>query len=216
MKYFKNIVAGFCVSFAGAIPFGYLNLIASKIFATNGGEALFAFVMGVVIIEMIIIYASLHAAQWFIAQKKFLTATKVFSVIFLAALSVWFFLKTSEGPTNEIPLIAGNFFWAGLLLSAINFLQIPFWCGWSVVLLNKNRISTGSTNSLLFVTAAGAGTVAAMLLFALLFQWALVQFTLSAYIINKSMAIVFGMLAGWQGYKLVGKKIDSSKIVNIR
>jgi hypothetical protein len=206
MKYIKNIVAGFCVSFAGAIPFGYLNLIGSKIFATNGGEALFAFVIGVVIIEMIIIYASLHAAKWFIAQKKFLTATKVFSVIFLAALSVWFFLKTSERTTNEIPVIAGNFFWAGLLLSAINFLQIPFWCGWSVVLLSKKKISTSVANSLLYVAAAGAGTVAAMLLFALLFQWALVQFTLSAYIINKSMAIIFLVMAVWQVYKLGVKK----------
>jgi hypothetical protein len=54
-------------------------------------------------------------------------------------------------------------FLIGLMLSSINFLQLPFWTGWNLYLINGNYITSKNTLKFYYVAGTLAGTFAGMM-----------------------------------------------------
>jgi hypothetical protein len=59
-------------------------------------------------------------------------------------------------------------FITGMMLSGLNFIQVPFWVGWNLYLLNGNYIRTAGIYKYFFILGATLGTFAGMLCFVLL------------------------------------------------
>ena len=162
MQKVKNSLVGFLVSFVGSIPLGYLNLIGFEIFSKNGLSKLVYYLLGVVFIEAIVIYFTLEFASFLIKQKKWLMRIDIFTILFLLVLSSTYFLKSNQSQassiyTSYLPFITG------LILSCLNFVQIPFWTGWNLYLVNNNYIATKKPNNYFFVAGTLFGTFFGML-----------------------------------------------------
>ena len=77
MRYLKNIAVGFGVSYIGSIPLGYLNVIGFDIYTQNGLLATVYYLLGVVLIEMLVIYFTLiFAKKLLLSEKYFLFESK--------------------------------------------------------------------------------------------------------------------------------------------
>ena len=162
MQKLKNIVIGFFVSFAGSIPLGFLNLVGFEIFLKNSWEGLIYFLLGVVAIEGFVIYLTLKFASYLTKQKKWMMRLDVFTIIFLLCLSSTFFSKSGHNEAvskyiNYVPFITG------LLLSSLNFVQIPFWTGWNLYLLNNKYIVVNKPNNYFYLMGTVTGTFLGML-----------------------------------------------------
>lgn len=158
----KNIFVGFLVSFAGSVPLGYLNIAGYEIFARRGWEALLPYVLGVIAVEAVVIYTTLVFADRLASEKKLIRGIEIFSIVFMLTLSVVFFLKSNE-PGQDVffrkyfdhsPLVIG------LILSSINFMQLPFWTAWNLNVVNQNYITTFGNRKLFYLGGTLMGSFA--------------------------------------------------------
>jgi hypothetical protein len=203
----KHIAVGFLVSFVGSLPLGYLNIAGLEIYAGGFETArLFWYLLGVVSVEIVIIYLTLIFAGRLIEQKRLMRFIEAFSVLFIFALAVFFYMTTLS--LDEIPNRTVTVYWGwpgfliGIGLSSINFQQLPFWTGWNLYLLNKHHIQTRGSGKYFYVAGTAVGTFCGMLAFILALTKLGTSF-FSGYlmqIIALAFAII-GVVQAWKFYR---------------
>jgi hypothetical protein len=211
MKTIKNILVGFLVSFIGSIPLGYLNIIGFQIYTKFGIENLVMYLLGVVFVEAFVIYFTLIFANRLVSNIKLMRVIDFFGIFFLLFLAYSFYSYSNQTAATanylEKYMIYSPFL-IGLLLSGINFLQLPFWTGWNLYLINGNYITT--TNRLKFYYVAGTllGTFAGMMGF-VFFLHTIAQngARFSKCLFAIIIPLFFIVLACLQGYKVFKKYI---------
>jgi hypothetical protein len=209
MKVIKNILVGFLVSFLGSIPLGYLNIIGFQIYTEFGIENLVLYLLGVVFVEAFVIYFTLIFANRLVNNVKLMRVIDVFAIFFLLFLAYSFYSysnQTAASPNYLKKYVIYSPFLIGLLLSSINFLQLPFWTGWNVYLINGNYIKTTKALKFYYVGGTLAGTFAGMMGF-VFFLHTIAQSGahISKYLFAIIIPLFFIVLACLQGYKVFKK-----------
>ncbi|MFV8270628.1 hypothetical protein ACNQGP_11935 [Flavobacterium sp. GT2N3] len=166
MKALKNIFIGFLVSFIGSIPLGYLNVIGFEIYSKQGMNSLVFFLLGVIFVEMFVIYFTLIFAKQLVKNKKLIKIIDFFAIFFLLILGYSFYSNSSQtigqhGILEKYAMYSP--FFIGIFLNCINFLQVPFWTGWNLYLMNGNYILTVKKLKLFYVSGTLIGTFFGML-----------------------------------------------------
>ena len=162
MQKIKNIIVGFLISFVGSIPLGYLNVIGFEIYSSKGFFNTIEYLIGVVIIEAIVIYITLVFANFLTQQKTWLKRIEIFTILFLLILGFSFLINNSQANSTSIYTTYLPFF-TGLILSSLNFIQIPFWTGWNLYLINNNYITIKKNNLYFYLFGTLIGTFLGML-----------------------------------------------------
>jgi hypothetical protein len=167
MKTLKNIAVGLLVSYIGSIPLGYLNIIGYQIYTSSGNEPLILYLLGVICIEAIVIYFTLLFAKKLTNNVILLKSIEIFSIVFMLVLAFVFYSQSEMGQSTGKDLSDYNYppFVLGLLFSSLNFVQIPFWVGWNLYLLNARYISAEKRLRLVYIFGTLAGTFLGMLTF---------------------------------------------------
>ena len=169
MKAIKNIIVGFAVSFIGSIPLGYLNIIGFQIYEKSGQASLIYYLLGVICIEAVVIYVTLVFASRLTSNKKLIKYIALFSIFFMLLLSYIFYSQSQESADggNYLDGYANySSFIIGIVFSSLNFVQVPFWVGWNLYLINNNYISDGKKLRWLYLAGTLLGTFAGMFAFA--------------------------------------------------
>jgi hypothetical protein len=204
----KNIVVGFIVSFIGSIPLGYLNVIGYTIFKSAGFSSTINYLLGVIVIEFFVIFGTLLFAKKLNQNPKLLQFIDAFSIVFMFILAYVFYTtsNTSEYSMTTLFHLSTNFFYAGIFLSSLNFIQIPFWLSWNLYLLNKNYIQTSKVSNYFYVFGTVFGTFIGMLTLILSLNYLSNQVDfLSKYLIGVIIPIVFLGLGIFQSIKYYKK-----------
>lgn len=152
---------GFWISFVGSLPMGYLNLIALRIFVAQSWSGLLGYVLGVILIESIVIYLTFWGAERLLKNTRLLLWIDIFAVLFLFGLAVSCLPQANALPTvlpamdtHTNPIVLGLWF------NSLNVLQISFWAGSNVFLLENKKISP--KNLYAYIIGALLGTCAGM------------------------------------------------------
>ena len=209
MQNIKNILFGFLVSFIGSIPLGYLNVVGFEIYNQQGLKTTSFFLLGVILIEFFVIYLTLIFANKLASNKKLTKYIEGFSIFFMFILALVFYLSASKNNNtgNEFSQFGyWGTFTSGVFLSAINFVQIPFWTGWNLYLLNGNYIEVSNARKYFYVLGTVAGTFFGMLVLILSLHYFAnnVDF-LSKYLMKIIIPLVFLGLGIFQGIKFYRK-----------
>ncbi|SFE73120.1 LysE family transporter [Flavobacterium xueshanense] len=209
MKALKNIFIGFLVSFIGSIPLGYLNVIGFEIYIKLGMNSLVFFLFGVICVEMFVIYITLIFAKQLVENKKLMKFIDFFAVFFLLIIGYSFYASANQ--TNEQQGVLEKYamyspFLIGVFLSGINFLQVPFWTGWNLYLINGNYISIVNKLKLYYIAGTLIGTFAGMLTLVLILNTLSQNTTsFSKYVIPVVIPLFFVVLAFVQMIKVYKK-----------
>lgn len=208
-KLFQVLLTGLLVSFIGSLPLGTLNVAAMQISIAEGVEAAVQFSMGSLLAEIIYVRISLVAMEWVRKQTRLLL---FFDWITFALLLILSFssLYASFHPTvhhsnpilnSVLPKVV-----LGFLMSAINPVQIPFWFGWSTVLLTKGFLSPQPAQYNFYIIGIGIGTFLGNCIF--IYGGQVVASTIANQqgLVSLVVGVVFLFSAGWQLYRLVRKK----------
>ena len=201
MQNLKNIAVGFLVSFIGSIPLGYLNVVGFQVFEKAGLQPTIWYLLGVICIEFLVIYFTLIFAHKLAANEKLTKYIEGFSVLFMFLLAAVFYFSS-----NSKKDISNSFDYApfvlGIVLSCLNFIQIPFWTGWNLWLLNGDYIEISGSRKYVFVLGTIAGTFCGMLtlILALHYFASNVDF-LSKYLMKFIIPLVFAVLGILQAIK---------------
>jgi threonine/homoserine/homoserine lactone efflux protein len=203
MKNLKNMLVGFVVSFVGSIPLGYLNVIGFDIYNQSGLSSVIPYLLGVILVEIFVIYFTLIFAEQIMNNKKLLKYIEGFSVIFMFLLAYIFYASANNTEAqstvlneyqNRTPYFVGIFF------SALNFVQVPFWVGWNLYLLNGNWIAIDGTKKYFYVFGTLIGTFFGMLALILSLHFLTSQTDFFAkYLMRIIIPLVFVGLGVYQG-----------------
>jgi hypothetical protein len=209
MKALKNIFFGFLVSFLGSLPLGYLNIIGVEVFSKLGINPLVFYLLGVILIEAVVIYFTVIFANQLAENKKILKFIDFFAVLFFLVLAYLFYAHSNQATEEANYLeeyIHYSPFLIGMVLCGLNFLQIPFWMGWNLYLLNAKSISLDLRLKFYYIFGTLVGTFFGMLSVIILLD-SLSQKILdySKWIIPIVIPLFFVALAVYQGLKVYKK-----------
>lgn len=209
MKAFKNIIAGFIVSFVGSLPLGYLNIIGVEVFSQLGMHSLVSYLLGIIVVEAVVIYFTIIFSNQLAENKKLMKSIDFFAVFFLLLLAYLFYANSDQ--TNENHNYLSDYvqyspFLIGMVLCGLNFLQIPFWMAWNLYLINAKYITLSKKLKFHYIFGTLVGTFWGM------FAAILVMDSLSEKILDYSKWIIpilislfFIVLAFFQTFKVYKK-----------
>jgi hypothetical protein len=205
MQNLKNIAVGFLVSFIGSIPLGYLNVVGFEIYNKAGLLPTVYYLLGVICIEFFVIYLTLVFAHKLAANEKLTKYIEGFSVLFMFILAVVFYFSSNSKSYSSTTFKYSPFV-LGIVLSCLNFVQVPFWTGWNLYLLNGKYIEVSKSGKYFYVFGTIAGTFFGMLTLVLLLYYfaSNVEFS-SKYLMQLIIPLVFLGFGAFQGIKYYRK-----------
>ncbi|MFV0605463.1 MAG: LysE family translocator [Niabella sp.] len=157
----KVFGAGLLVSFLGSLPLGTLNIAAMQIAITEGVKNAILFSLGSLTAEIIYVRLSLVAMDWVRRQEKIFKMLEWLTLIIILGLAIASFYAALHPSVSKNILLNNNLpsYLLGLVMSAVNPVQIPFWFGWSTVLFSKGvlRANNGDYNA--YIVGIGFGTL---------------------------------------------------------
>lgn len=209
----KNIFFGFIVSFLGSLPLGYLNIIGVEIVSKLGLNSLVFYLLGVILVEAVVIYFTVIFTNQLAENKKILKFIDFFSIFFLLLIAYLFYVNSNQTIEDQNYLeqyVQYSPFLIGMILCGLNFLQIPFWLGWNLYLVNARSISLDQNRKFYYILGTLVGTFFGMLLVIILLE------SLSKNILEYSkwifpivIPLFFVGMAVFQGFKVYKKYFRS-------
>lgn len=165
----RIFIAGMVISFLGTLPLGTLNIAAMQISITDGTRPALYFVLGALLVEICYVRLSLVAMHWVLRHKRIFRWLEWMAIAIVAALAVSSFVAAADPRVEKNVLLSGGVhrFWLGVMMSAVNPIQIPFWFGWSAVLFSKNLLEHRNLHYNLYLSGIGSGTFIGNLVFIL-------------------------------------------------
>ena len=209
MQILKNIFVGFLVSFIGSIPLGYLNIVGYEVYKSFGINETIFYLLGVILIEFFVIYFTLLFANQLISNKKLIKFIEGFSIIFMFLLAYIFYSSASKETSSQTVLekyVDYSPFIVGIILSCLNFIQIPFWTSWNLYLLNGKYIEVSKSRKYFYVFGTVFGTFSGMLVLIFSLNYLTLEFEFfKLFLFQFIIPIVFVALGIFQGFKFYKK-----------
>jgi threonine/homoserine/homoserine lactone efflux protein len=214
MKLFRIFITGLMISFLGTLPLGSLNIAAMQISVSDGIRPAIYFVMGALLIEVIYVRISLVAMNWVRKQKKLFQWLEWLTVLIIAALAVSNFIAASHPGVKRNFLLSNNVhrFWLGIMMSAVNPVQIPFWFGWSTVLYTKKILQHKNEQYNIYIIGIGLGTFIGNLVFILGGRLIVERLDANQKVLQWVIGGIFAITALIMVWKLIRKKDAISEL----
>jgi len=148
------------VSFLGSLPLGTLNIAAMQISISEGVLSAILFSVGSLLVEVIYVRLSLVAMDWVTKQEKLFRILEWVTLLIVVALAVSSFYAAMH-PTHSKNIILSSRLpklLLGMVMCAVNPVQIPFWFGWSTVLFTKKILLPRKDHYNAYIVGIGLGT----------------------------------------------------------
>jgi len=168
-KTLKVCIAGLLISFLGALPLGSLNITVFDISATQGIQNALLFAFAAIFIELLYVRLTLWGSNKIVLEGKWVYIVFSLAITLLLYLGISSLLTATQVgelslTKSALPKITSPIL-LGLLLSALNPLQIPFWFTWNKVLESKEILEHKTISFISYMFGIGAGTLIGMLIF---------------------------------------------------
>jgi threonine/homoserine/homoserine lactone efflux protein len=167
-QFIRIFFVGMLVSFLGSLPLGTLNVATMQISITDGYKPAIEFAIGTFIVEIFYVRISLVAMDKIRKQEKVLRMLEWITLFIIAALAVASFVAASKNSQHAKNVVLSNGiprFLLGLIMSALNPVQIPFWFGWSTVLFAKKILLPKNNHYNMYIAGIALGTFLASCVF---------------------------------------------------
>ena len=214
-----KIVEVFCwgllISFLGSLPLGTLNVAAMQIGIQESVYQAMLFSFGSLLVEMIYVRISLVGIDWVRKQARLMKIMEWVTLIIIAALAIGSFMAALKDGADEKNLLLNNNlhrFVLGMMMCAINPVQIPFWFGWSAMLFSKNILQPLNSHYNTYIIGIGMGTLLGNAVFIFGGKWVVGKISGSSDYINWFVGTVFAITAVIQLIKLLRKKSNTTVV----
>ncbi|MBA4167258.1 MAG: LysE family transporter [Chitinophagaceae bacterium] len=215
MKLIRIFFTGLIISFLGTLPLGTLNISAMQIAVSDGVSPALYFVLGALLVEIFYVRVSLVAMDWVFKHDTLFRWLEGITVLIIAALAVSsFYAATQPGVHKNILLSGGiNRFWLGVMMSAVNPVQIPFWFGWSTVLFTKKVIDHQNSHYNAYIAGIGTGTFIGDLVFIFGGRFIVDRLNANEKTLHMVIGCIFVITAIIMTWRIFNKKKAAAKII---
>jgi threonine/homoserine/homoserine lactone efflux protein len=212
MKLLRIFFTGMFISFLGTLPLGTLNIAAMQLSVTDGIVPAIWFSLGVLLVEIVYVRISLIAMDWVRMQRRLFRWLEWATVLIIAALAVSSFVAAADPHIKKNVLLSGTIhrFLLGVIMSAINPVQIPFWFGWSTMLFTKKILLPQNNHYNSYIAGIGIGTLAGNCIFIFGGQLLVRQLNNNQDILNWVIGGIFAITALIMLWKLLRRKPENN------
>lgn len=209
-------ITGLFISFLGSLPLGTLNIAAMQISITDGLRPAFYFVLGCLIVELVYVRLSLIVMDWITRQQRLFKILEWVTLLIVVALAISSFYAAFHPSVEKNVILSSTLhrFWLGLFMSALNPVQIPFWFGWSTVLLTKKILEPKNQHYNFYILGIGIGTMLANLVFIYGGKLIANKINNSQSTLNAIIGGIFAITALVQVWKMRNKKDVQTRLEN--
>ena len=149
------------ISFLGSLPPGTMNIAATQVTAQQGRQAGILYALGSMLAEVIIVRLTLSGIKRLIRRHRIFYFLELLTAGLLLTMTIACFIAAIQ--MNDIAhILPGNAwhpFWTGVLISALNPLHLPFWLGWTTLLMNKEILTPQPKLLNIYVSGIAIGTI---------------------------------------------------------
>jgi threonine/homoserine/homoserine lactone efflux protein len=199
---------GMVISFLGSLPLGTLNVAAMQISITDGVRAALLFSTGCLFVEVVYVRLSLIAMDWVRKQEKVFRVLEWITLAIITALAFASFYSAVHPSVHKNIILNSNLnkFILGVIMSAVNPVQIPFWFGWSTVLFTKKILLPQSSHYNVYIAGIGTGTLFGNFVF--VFGGQLIAGKINAHqnVMSWIIGVIFTITALIQLWRMLNKK----------
>lgn len=208
MKLLRLLFTGMMISFLGTLPLGTLNISAMQIAVSDGIPPAIKFAIGALIIEVLYVRISLVAMKWVSKNQRVFRIFEWLTVAIIFALAISSLVAAIDPGVKKNVILSNTVhrFWLGVMLSAVNPMQIPFWFGWSTALFSRGLLKNGTGHYTMYILGIGLGTFLGFLIFIFGGRWLVLKMNANQSAIHYSVAIVFFLTAIFFLIKVLRKK----------
>ncbi len=197
----KIFTAGFTISFIGALPLGSLNATVFQMATEQNIKSAFIFALAATIIELLIVVflaslVNVRVASIKTILRKYLGLA---ACVLLCILAVYNFnnVFTTVILDYNPTISTSSAFALGIVLSATNPFQIPFWISWNLHLKEKRLLTKEKLNVLSYIAGIGLATLCVMTLFILVGKEITQHVTVYKKFISCLMGTLYVLLASY-------------------
>ncbi len=194
------------ISFLGQLPLGNMNMTATQLTVQEGIKKAWIFGIGIALVEMIYLRLALTGMNWIIQHSLFFKILGWLTVAIFMILGIASFVSAQKQSEEKKGLLLKNNinrFFLGLMISALNPAQLPFWFIWTAYLMNNKILTPGFWEYNVLTAGAGMGTLGGLAVYIHGGNWAINKMKTSNKTMNKIMGVVFIATALFQLYKMV-------------
>jgi len=217
--YLRIFFVGMLISFVGSLPLGSMNIAAMQISITDGYATAFSFATGLLLVEIIYVRISLVAMDKIRKHQKILKILEWVTLIIIAGLAVSSFAAAAKNDAHSKNILLSNGlprFVLGLLMSALNPVQIPFWFGWSTVLFTKKILLPQNAHYNVYILGIGLGTFLATCVFIFAGKLVVEKLNANQNTLNWIIGSIFTITTILQLWKMLSKKDAFQKIHDLK
>lgn len=177
---------GILISFLGSLPPGMMNIVAIQISGEQGTSAAMTYAAGSMLAEVIIVRIALSGMSWLTRRQKFFQVLEWMTAGLLVVFSAACFIAANS--MQDYPVILPGLllppFITGVIISVINPLHIPFWLGWSTVLMNKGVLAPVAKQYNWYIGGIAIGTLSGFTIFIFGGQYLIRAFHANQFLIS--------------------------------
>jgi len=185
-----------------------------QISISNGASQALQFSLGSLFAEMIYVRLSLVAMDWVRKRQFFFKLLEWITLLIVLILAASSFYAAMNPSVKENVVLSSSLpkILLGFTMSAVSPAQIPFWFGWSTVLLTKKILLPQNSHYNFYIVGIGSGTLIGNCVF--IFGGRLIADKLqnSEHIINWVIGAIFLVTAIIQIWKMTKKKTTAHKL----
>ena len=204
------------ISFLGSLPLATMNVAAMQISISESVISAMLFSLGSLTVEMIYVRISVVAIGWIRKQRKLFKILEYVTLLIVLALAASSFYAAMHPGVQKNVVLSSTLpkFLLGASMCAVSPGQIPFWIGWSTVLLEKKILLPQNRQYNTYIFGIGVGTFIGNCLF--IFGGMLIANSISKnqHIVHWVIGVIFLATAFIQIWQMFRKKDGFQKIMH--
>jgi threonine/homoserine/homoserine lactone efflux protein len=196
------------ISFLGQLPLGNMSITSTQIGIQEGFKKAWMFAIGVAIVEMLYLRFALTGMDWVVKHRSWFVALGWVTVALFLLLGILSFVSARKQASEKKSVILDNTlhrFLLGLVMSALNPIQIPFWFLWTSTMIQTKMLPITPEAYNIFTAGAGLGTIGGLALYIHGGNWLVKKNNTSNKTLNQIMGVIFIITALIQLYRMVYK-----------
>lgn len=200
-----TLLLGIVCNAVGYIPPGNINLTAAQITLNKGLKQAYYFIISFSLVEIIFTFLMMRFVEWFATGLDLDRIIDIAMIVLFLVLGIVTWRSRKEMPKTDTS--SKDSVRYGLLLGILNPMQIPYWLFLGTYLISHEWIDTGNLSLATFSIGSGIGAGIVLYGFARFAKYIQEKFTLSSYLINKSIAILFFALSAYHVIKVLFEQL---------
>jgi threonine/homoserine/homoserine lactone efflux protein len=195
MEFLQTFLLAVLVAFVGFMPPGMINMTSLKMSLEHHRKEAVLFVTGAVTVILVQAFLAVTFAKYLARNPQIIEYLTYAAIVVFLGLAFLFFRQARKKVKMQVEEPKRNSYLAGLTMSSMNMLAIPFFLGYSTILESKGWLNIDPPHNYVFAIGAVAGAFLLFFIYVLFAEYIQKRVQFIAQNINYILSLLFLSLA---------------------